>query len=73
MILAGTIPDGNEYEKFIPLFHPKRRWLAWLTGAAFASLALIMVLPDTLQAMVRACVCAWVGRWVRSSGAVYNT
>lgn len=52
MILEGSIPVGSEYEKFIPLFHPEKRWLAWLTGTVFATLALIMVLPDTLQAMV---------------------
>ncbi|CAM9106632.1 unnamed protein product, partial [Laminaria digitata] len=52
LILEGSIPVGSEYEKFIPLFHPEKRWLAWLTGSVFATLALIMLLPDTLQAMV---------------------
>lgn len=53
LILQGNIPVGSEFEKFIPLFHPKRRWLACVTGVVFTTLAIILALPSTLQAMVR--------------------
>lgn len=53
VILQGRIPSGNEFEKFIPLFSPTSRWYACATGLVFTVLAIIMFLPDTLQAMVR--------------------
>lgn len=52
LILQGDIPVGSEFEKFIPLFHPEKRWLACVTGVVFTILAIILALPNTLQAMV---------------------
>lgn len=53
LILQGSIPVGNEYEKFVPLFHREKRWMAFVTAVFFITLASIMALPDMLQAMVR--------------------
>ncbi|CAM9347803.1 unnamed protein product, partial [Scytosiphon promiscuus] len=52
LILGGNIPAGSEFEKFIPLFSTTSRWYACLTGTVFTTLAIIMLLPDTFQAMV---------------------
>ncbi|CAM9463784.1 unnamed protein product, partial [Ectocarpus sp. 12 AP-2014] len=52
LILQGRIPHGNEFEKFIPLFTARSRWYTCMTGLVFTVLAIIMLLPDTLQAMV---------------------
>ncbi|CBJ25633.1 conserved unknown protein [Ectocarpus siliculosus] len=53
MILQGRIPHGNEFEKFIPLFTARSRWYTCMTGLVFTVLAIIMLLPDTLQAMIK--------------------
>ncbi|CAB1097917.1 unnamed protein product [Ectocarpus sp. CCAP 1310/34] len=53
LILQGRIPNGNEFEKFIPLFTARSRWYTCMTGLVFTVLAIIMLLPDTLQAMMK--------------------
>ena len=53
LILQGNIPAGSEFEKFIPLFNAGSKWYTCLTGLVFTILAILMLLPDTFQAMVR--------------------
>ncbi|CAM9866176.1 unnamed protein product, partial [Pylaiella littoralis] len=52
LILQGRIPAGNDFEKFVPLYNAVSSWYTCMTGVVFTTLAIIIILPDTLQAMV---------------------
>ena len=52
LIMQGRIPAGSDFEQFIPLFQPASWWYRFVTGLVFTTLAVIMLLPDSFQAMV---------------------